>query len=96
MREAKLSPWTNKWSDIYDFTPGKTADSGKPNYRVSQKIIKDFISPFEEIKSLVDRVSKQKGIEITSLQQITEIDVAKLEEFESFQEDAEDLGQYFN
>ena len=76
LKAAKLSLWTNKWTDVYDFTPGFSAESGKPNYKVSNKIISNFVSQFDEIHSLVKRVSKKKGNEITNLEDISENDVA--------------------
>ena len=35
LKAANLSPWNNKWADVYDFTPDQKAESGKPNYKVS-------------------------------------------------------------
>lgn len=37
MFKANISIWTNKWDNIYDFTPQKKADDGSPNYTVSSQ-----------------------------------------------------------
>ena len=51
--KANLSLWTNKWNDVYDYTPQKKADDGTPNFMISKHLVEDFVSPFEDIHSLV-------------------------------------------
>ena len=97
MKRANLSPWTNKWNDVYDFTPQRKADDGSPNYIVSQKVIHDFVSPLAKLKSLVERVSQAKGgIAITSLEEIKDEDLRLIQEFDEEVEEHIDLGQYFS
>ena len=96
MKAANLSPWTNKWNDVYDFTPHRKADDGSPNFTVSKKVIYDFVSPLEKLTSLVKRVSQAKGVEITSLEEIKAEDILQIKEFDEDVIEQKDLGKYFS
>jgi len=97
MRKAKVSIWENLWSSVYDFTPDKKADDGKPNWSLSKHQVEGFISQFTELQKLVQRVSKLKGgAAITSLEDIKEEDLKLIEFEEEPDEEAVDLGQHFN
>lgn len=50
MRPSMVSPWTNNWFDIYDFTPHKRADDGSPNFYCVPQIDRQFMRPLEEAK----------------------------------------------
>ena len=67
MKAANISIWTNKWSDIYDFTPHKKADDGSPNFTVSSVLKNNFVTSFKEMKMTFDKISKEKGVETNSM-----------------------------
>ena len=100
MRSAKISLWTNKWTDIYDFTPEKRADDGTPNYTISTLTKQNFVITFSEMKKMFERASKEKGEETNDMRDIVNDDDDNLLE-DLVYEDAEErkqsnLGDYFN
>jgi hypothetical protein len=40
MRDAKLSVWNNKWTEIFDFTPKKSG----LNYKINKEIVHEFVT----------------------------------------------------
>jgi hypothetical protein len=67
MKAAKLSPWNNKWNDVYDFTPNQGADSKKKNYRIKKDILPSFVTSLEQMLSIFTRIEKARGVKIESL-----------------------------
>ena len=57
LNEAQLSPWNNKWSDIYDFTPGQNKEE-----HFSLEILPQltFVAPYAELKQIFDRVNEDR------------------------------------
>ena len=56
MLKSNVSLWTNKWTEVYDFTPHKTADDGTPNWKINTALLNDpseFIKPLQQMKALV-------------------------------------------
>ena len=56
MKQAGMSIWTNKWTDVYDFTPNKKADDGSPNFTISSATKHNFVPSFEEMKKKFDNL----------------------------------------
>ena len=52
MRSAQISPWTNNWVEVFDFTPHKKASTGEPNFEIVSDQVMDFIRPVEQAKKL--------------------------------------------
>jgi hypothetical protein len=57
MTEAQLSPWNNKWSDVYDFTPSQTKQE-----HFSLEILPQltFVAPYVELRKIFDRVNEDR------------------------------------
>ena len=47
---ANISPWTNLWTDVFDFTPHKKSETGEPNFFTTSNLEKGFIRPLEQTK----------------------------------------------
>ena len=50
MMPSRISPWTNNWTEVFDFTPQKRAENGEPNYFIAGEELLydgDFIRPLE-------------------------------------------------
>ena len=67
MRPSTVSPWTNNWFDVYDFTPHKTAPTGEPNFFLAGDLVPEFMVPLEKAKLLIQKVGEIKGTEFKSL-----------------------------
>ena len=72
MKQAGQSIWTNKWTEVYDFTPNKKADDGSPNFTISSATKQGFVTPFEEMQKRFAKVKEEKGIETNDLKEIEE------------------------
>ena len=53
MRPSMVSPWCNNWTDVFDFTAGKKAETGEPNFFCVGDLDREFIRPLEDAVSLV-------------------------------------------
>ena len=57
MMHCNISPWTNNWTEIFDFTPQKKAATGEPNYYISgEELDYDFIRPLAHAKEIMSKV----------------------------------------
>ena len=72
MKQAGQSIWTNKWTEVYDFTPHKKADDASPNFTISSSLKLGFVTPFDEMKKRFDKVKEEKGLETNDLREIEE------------------------
>ena len=100
---ANISPWTNLWTDVFDFTPHKKSETGEPNFFTTSNLEKGFIRPLEQTKQIIENAKQRRnGEEVKGLQ---EIEPAELEEIEAEVGIVDglseahlefDLGDYFN
>ena len=67
MHPSTVSPWTNNWIEVYDFTPHKKAATGEPNYYINSEIDPSFIKPLKLAKEVMARASASVGHELKSL-----------------------------
>jgi hypothetical protein len=51
MKQAKLSYWNNKWSDVFDFTPQKEGDD--VHYSLKHELITSIVKPFKKVKLII-------------------------------------------
>ena len=99
LQSAATSPWTNKWQDIYDFTPHRTANSGVPNWQISTPLNWRHMAPLGEVSEKINKVREFKPT-VKNLSEIKNSDLAliRLE----FDEEAQimpqlfDVGPHFN
>jgi hypothetical protein len=71
-----VSPWTNNWNDIFDFTPHKKSpDASVPNFYCVPSLETDFIKPLEQVKELIEKASLSKGVPIKSLNELEPADI---------------------
>ena len=99
IQACNLSPWTNKWEAIYDFTAHKTSESGVPNFTVSPELNWRMMAPLGEISEKVNKVKEFKQ-QVKGVQDIkdSDLDLIRLE----FDEEQQimpaffDVGPYFN
>jgi len=75
MLHSMVSPWCNNWTDVFDFTPHKTAATGEPNYFVVGDLQPNFIRGLQQAKSLMDKAAQTRGEELKSLEEIQPEDV---------------------
>lgn len=55
MKAAKLSPWNNKWSEVFDFSPDS---SGKEHFTVNNAFLTDEFTPrFQALKAAFDNIN---------------------------------------
>ena len=64
---ARISPWTNLWTDVFDFTPHKKSADGEPNFYTVSNLEKDFVRPLEKTKQIIDIAKERKGEEVKGL-----------------------------
>ena len=74
MQKSNLSPWTNNWVEVFDFTPNKKAGSGEPNFTIKGSITSDLILPLKKAQTLAEMAKEATGEEIKSLDEIAEED----------------------
>ena len=56
MMNSNTSPWTNNWTEVFDFTPHKKAASGEPNYHISgEELLPNFIRPLAHAKEIIEK-----------------------------------------
>lgn len=77
MKDAKISLWNNKWSDVYDFTAQK--DSDDIHYSIKNNLVDCYIAPFESMKAMFDKVNKDRE---EPCNDIKELDQEELEELD--------------
>ena len=58
MKQAKLSYWNNKWSDVFDFTPQKEGDD--LHYSLKHELITSIVKPFNKVKLLFDKLNEDR------------------------------------
>jgi hypothetical protein len=55
MKAAKLSPWNNKWSEVFDFSPDS---SGKEHFTVNNTLLTEEFTPrFQALKAAFDGIN---------------------------------------
>lgn len=52
MKEAKLSFWNNKWTNVFDFTPNREQPS-KLNYKLDPSDWVGFVSSLRDIETII-------------------------------------------
>ena len=58
---SKISPWTNNWTDVFDFTPGKKSATGEPNFYIAgDPLVYDFVRPLEHAKEIIEKASSDE------------------------------------
>jgi hypothetical protein len=72
MKLAKLTPWTNKWTDFFDFTKSK---DGTLNYSLNKQINPNFSTSLILMESIVSQLEALKGSKVESLNKITDADL---------------------
>ena len=96
---CSLSPWTNKWEAVYDFTAHKTAESGVPNFTVNPELNWRMMAPLGEISEKVNKVKEFKQ-QVKGVQDIkdSDLDLIRLEfdEEQMIMPAFFDVGPYFN
>ena len=68
--ESNISIWTNKWTDVFDFTAHKTADDGTPNWMIKQVLYDEmnvFIPSLEKAKEKLQSLRKVHGDELKTI-----------------------------
>ena len=103
MRSAMVSPWTNSWTAIFDFTPHKVSTSGEPNFFCEGELTHDFIRPLWQARSLIEKATVSRGKAPTSLNEVTQEELDQIQpllEQESLSRASEapafSLGDYFD
>jgi hypothetical protein len=71
MQSAMVSPWTNKWNAVFDFTPNRGAENGDPNWRLESALNWRMLPPLGEINEKVSKVREFKGDRIKSVNDIS-------------------------
>ena len=99
LKLADMSPWTNKWNEVFDFTAHRTAGDGTPNWRNSINLYWNLIAPLGEVQEKIEKVQAVRGQD--AVKSIYDIDEADLEsitlEFNEADTDCcFDVGEYFN
>ena len=56
MQAAKVSPWANKWNEVYDFTPNRGAENGDPNWSIDESLHWKMIAPLGEVVEKMEKV----------------------------------------
>ncbi len=57
MKHAKLSPWNNKWSDVFDFSAKQDEEHFAVN---SNYLSEEFVPEFEHLKALHDNLNQKR------------------------------------
>ena len=57
MKNAKLSPWNNKWSDVFDFSAKQDEEHFAVN---SNYLSEEFVPEFEHLKALHDNLNQKR------------------------------------
>lgn len=99
LKLADMSPWTNKWNEVFDFTAHRTADDGTPNWRNSSNLNWKLIAPLGEVTEKMEKVQAFKGADaVKSLYDIEEADLESITlEFDEEETNCFfDVGPYFN
>ena len=81
MMQCKISPWTNNWTDVFDFTPQKKSPTGEPNwFTEADPLVENFMRPLEHAKEIM---AKAEG-EPKSLAEVDpEVQAQIIEEYEA-------------
>ena len=59
MKEAKLSIWQNKWSEVYDFTPQKD-DEDSLHWIISNKLTDNFCPTFSQVQEAFKKMNEER------------------------------------
>lgn len=98
MQQASISPWTNKWQAVYDFTAHRGVE-GVPNWAIDEKLIWEMLPPLGEVNEKVTKVREFKG-SVKNLNDISDSDLQCITlEFKQENEIMSslfDVGPYFN
>lgn len=78
LHKAQTSLWTNRWREVYDFTPHKTDPSGVPNWRICPELQWEFMTPMEAAQETVAKVQQIKD-GVTGFAQISQVDLEQIE-----------------
>ena len=97
MRPCMVSPWTNNWNDIFDFTPHKKSpDASVPNFYCVSSLETDFIKPLEQVKELIMKATVAKGVAIKSLNELEPADLDQIDIDIAIEKPSFSLGDYFD
>jgi hypothetical protein len=99
MKLASISPWTNKWNAVFDFTAHRTAPNGDPNWSISPDLNWNGMAPLAEVNEKITKVKAFKE-HVKHIKDITPSDLECItlefdEEFE-IMSGLFDIGPYFN
>ena len=61
IKEAKLSIWQNKWSEVYDFTPNKDEEEAK-NWSLSNKLTQTFSPSFSAVQAAFKKMNEDRRL----------------------------------
>ena len=99
MQAANVSPWVNKWQEVFDFTAHKTVDSETPNWFINDALVWDLVQPLGEVDEIFTKISQFKD-NIRGFQDIEQDDIDQIQiefnEEESIMPHLFDVGPYFN
>ena len=49
LQAVSVSPWCNKWNEVFDFTAHKTASTGEPNWFIDPEL-KELMPNLEQVQ----------------------------------------------
>ena len=91
-----MSIFNNKWSEVFDFKVyDKDPKKKISNIKLSNKLVPNFVAPFNQVHELMTKASKAKGQELTSVNQVKGIDLSQIELEFAEPEVRLELGPYF-
>ena len=74
MQAANVSLWANLWYKVHDFTPGRGAINGDPNWFVNPKLNWKLMAPLGEVQEKVSKVKEFKS-KVKSVKDISDSDL---------------------
>ena len=101
LQKAGVSPWCNKWNEVFDFTAHKQAADGSPNWELDTGLNWDMIAPLYGVNEKMTKVKELKGDDqVKSVKDIEEADleqiVLEFDEEEEIMPALFDVGPYWN
>jgi hypothetical protein len=91
MKQAKLSLWNNKWTEVFDFSKKESAS----NFAVRPRLQSDFVTHFSEMQKIMSHLSQAEGKEINSLKEVGEEQLKAIEEIKLDFNDGEEQKMTF-
>ena len=99
MQKADVSPWANKWNEVYDFTGNREVVPGQPNWVIKPALNWKMMAPLGEVEEKVSKVQQFKQ-NVRSMADIKDSDLElitlEFDEDYAIGSGLFDVGPYFN